>query len=147
MPPSAVLPMTKEAAFASVQLSGPGSAQRGGGAHVGDVDGGDVLRLLGEQGEGDGVAGGGEPDRLVDAFEQDLALRALVLGQHHAAVAADRGVGEGVGGGLLGLLLAGGEGEERRGDRRTGTCAHVRTRAHTTCISLDKSDPANLVDS
>ena len=27
MPPSAVLPMTKEAAFASVQLSAPGSAQ------------------------------------------------------------------------------------------------------------------------
>ena len=125
--------MTKEAAFASVQLSAPGSAQVASRAHVGDVDRGDVLRLLREQGEGDGVAGGGEPDRLVGAFEQDLALRPLVLDQHHAAVAADGGVGEGVGGGRLGLLLAGGEGEQGEAgaqESHSAAMGHVMDSTH-----------------
>ena len=67
--------------------------------------------LLGEESEGDRVAGGGEPDRLLLALDEDLAARAFVLGQHHAAVTVDRGVADRLRGGLLGLLLAGGEGE------------------------------------
>ena len=77
-----------------------------GHSHVGDVDHGDVLRLLREQSESDGIASGGEPDWLVDAFEQQLALRSLMFCQHHAEETADGGVGKGVGGGLFGLLLA-----------------------------------------
>src|SRR6516165_9443447 len=100
-----------------------------GPRHVVDINGDDVLRLLGQHGESDRVADRAEPDRLAAAAPEDLPLGAAMLEHAHRAE-----IGDGSRGGFLRrrfrsagyVLLATGESKRKkcRGKRRRCCSPH-----------------------
>ena len=96
--------------------------------------------LLRQHREREGVAGRGEPDRLVAARENDLALWPVVLEHVHAAVVPDRlGVSSCGGGGASAVLSRCSRRARARGRGRRGRqSAHSSLLEKTSAASAER---------